>query len=259
MVTVIAHRGASAYAPENTLAAIDEAARRGADMVELDVRLSADGELVVLHDPTLGRTSDARLRFPDRHPWNASDFTLAELRELDAGSWFDRRFAGEPIPTLRQALDRLRALELGVLLEVKASRGTAPSAEHLLAELAADPYWLAATPGRPRLILQSFCWDLVGTVKRRLPWVSTAVLGRAHGQRGLGQVSAYADLVNPHFLRVNAPYVRQVRGHGMRVFAWTVNRRRFIRKMIRDGVDGVISDYPDVVAAEFAAAGAAVR
>jgi glycerophosphoryl diester phosphodiesterase len=86
-----AHRGASGYAPENTLAAFGLAAELGAQAVELDVRRTLDGALVVLHDATLERTTDAAARFPDRAPWAVGSFTLAEVRTLDAGSWFDAR------------------------------------------------------------------------------------------------------------------------------------------------------------------------
>lgn len=101
----IAHRGASGYVPENTLAAVRPGVEQGADLVEIDVQRSADGALVVMHDTTLARTTDVEEVFPDRAPWDVGDFTLAELRLLDAGSWFGHEFAGEPVPTLEQVLD----------------------------------------------------------------------------------------------------------------------------------------------------------
>src|SRR5689334_8354535 len=93
-VATYAHRGSSGMAPENTAAAFALAIAEGADYVETDVQLSADGELVIIHDVTLARTTDARLAFADRAPWNVHDFTLAELRKLDAGGWYDDDFAG---------------------------------------------------------------------------------------------------------------------------------------------------------------------
>src|SRR5215475_6599931 len=96
-VLVIAHRGASGTCPENTLAAFRRAQELGAHMIELDVQLTRDGEVVVMHDWTLARTTDGRGRVASR--------TLAELRQLDAGSWFDPGYAREPVPTLREVLD----------------------------------------------------------------------------------------------------------------------------------------------------------
>ncbi|WP_281259550.1 glycerophosphodiester phosphodiesterase family protein, partial [Streptomyces glaucescens] len=91
---VIAHRGASAYAPENTLAAVDKAAELGIEWVENDVQRTKDGELVVIHDDSLRRTTDVETVFPDRAPWQVRDFTAAEIARLDAGSWFGPAYAG---------------------------------------------------------------------------------------------------------------------------------------------------------------------
>ena len=104
---VIAHRGASAYAPENTLAAIDKAADLGFRWVENDVQRTKDGQLVVVHDDSLNRTTDVEEVFPDRAPWKVKDFTAAEIARLDAGSWFSPRFAGARVPTLKQYMNRV--------------------------------------------------------------------------------------------------------------------------------------------------------
>jgi len=116
---LIAHRGASAYAPEHTLAAYRKAIDQGADFVEQDLQVSRDGVLVCLHDRTLGRTTDVEERFPSRfrqveengrtvRHWYVVDFTLAELKQLDAGSWFDPEFAGSRITTFQEAIDLLK-------------------------------------------------------------------------------------------------------------------------------------------------------
>ncbi|BFO20579.1 hypothetical protein SHKM778_69670 [Streptomyces sp. KM77-8] len=116
---MIAHRGASAYAPENTLAAVDKAAALGVDWVENDVQRTRDGELVVLHDDSLQRTTDVEEVFPDRAPWKVSDFTAAEIARLDAGSWFDAAYAGARVPTLEQFVHRVEAHGQKLLLEIK--------------------------------------------------------------------------------------------------------------------------------------------
>ncbi|NED81407.1 glycerophosphodiester phosphodiesterase, partial [Streptomyces sp. SID11233] len=88
-ITVVGHRGAPAYAPENTLPSVDKAAELGFRWVENDVQRTKDGELIVLHDTTLTRTTDVEQVFPDRAPWNVRDFTAAEIARLDAGSWYN--------------------------------------------------------------------------------------------------------------------------------------------------------------------------
>ncbi|WP_026123162.1 glycerophosphodiester phosphodiesterase [Nocardiopsis chromatogenes] len=246
---VVAHRGASAYAPENTLAALEAAPRLGAHMAEIDVRRTADGELVVVHDPTLARTTDAALRFPGRRPWRVQDFTLAEIRSLDAGYWFSDRYAGQRVPTLGEALDVLRQHGCGALVELKVQRRDPLLGSRVLEFLARDPYWRGARRDGT-LMLQSFDWVVLRALTESLPGLCTAALGRPYGRIGLRRLARYARQVHPHHLRVTAPYVRQVHDQGMGMFGWTVNHPGAIRRLVRDGVDGIITDYPDRVAGE---------
>ncbi len=104
---ISAHRGASSTHPENTIAAIREAVRLGAHQIEIDVAFTRDRQLVLMHDPAVTRTTNARAVFPGRESYDVSSFTLSELKRLDAGSWKHERFAGEPIPTLAEALAAL--------------------------------------------------------------------------------------------------------------------------------------------------------
>ncbi|NEE17929.1 glycerophosphodiester phosphodiesterase, partial [Streptomyces sp. SID7499] len=113
---VVAHRGASGYAPENTLAAVDAADALGIDWVENDVHRTRDGVLVVLHDTDLKRTTDVEQVYPDRAPWAVKDFTAAELAKLDAGSWFGTQFTGARVPTLTQFLHRVERNRQKLLL-----------------------------------------------------------------------------------------------------------------------------------------------
>src|SRR5918992_996151 len=126
----VAHRGASAYAPEHTLAAYRLALEQGADFVEQDLAVTKDGVLICLHDPTLERTTNVEELFPGRSStvtwegktrtaWLANDFTLEEIKRLDAGSWFDRKFAGEKIPTFQEAIDLVKG-RAGMYPELKA-------------------------------------------------------------------------------------------------------------------------------------------
>ncbi len=117
-VEVVAHRGSSGAAPENTLAAVRLAIAQKSDVVENDIQRTLDGELVIMHDLTLARTTDVEQVFPNRAPWNVRDFTLAEIEQLDAGSWFAPEFAGERVPTLAEWF-RAVGQQAGMLLEPK--------------------------------------------------------------------------------------------------------------------------------------------
>ena len=127
--TLVAHRGASAYAPEHTLVAYRLAIEQGADFVEQDLAVTKDGVLICLHDASLERTTNVEELFPGRvstqtiegktrKAWLANDFTLAEIKTLDAGSWFDRKFAGETIPTFDEAIAVIRG-KAGIFPELK--------------------------------------------------------------------------------------------------------------------------------------------
>ena len=128
----IAHRGASAYAPEHTIAAYELALDMGADYVEQDLQLTKDGVLVCLHDTTLERTTNVEDIFPGRsvevasrqgtkHVWPVSDFTVSEIRQLDAGSWFSSKVIGEKIPIFQEVIDRVQREErnVGLYFETK--------------------------------------------------------------------------------------------------------------------------------------------
>lgn len=246
-VTDIAHRGASAYAPENTLAAVDAAANHDATTVEIDVQRSKDGELVLMHDTTLERTTDVEKVFPGEDSYEVDQFTLQELKELDAGSWFDPRFAGEPVPTLQEALDRLRTHDLNLLLEIKSPELHPGIESDLARDLTRNPEWLvpARPGGHQRLVIQSFDWDSVRSSHDRLPTVPHGLLGTVP-EADLDKYAQWADMVNPNHESVDAEYVDAVHDAGMGMFVYTVNDPADMRSALDKGVDGLISDHPDV-------------
>lgn len=247
-VTDIAHRGAMGYAPENTLVAMEVAADQGATMAEADIQRTADGELVIMHDVSLVRTTDVEEVFPDRDSYDVGDFTLEEIRELDAGSWFDESFAGEPVPTLRETLDLLKELDVAFLLEVKSSHLYPGIERDIAKELRQDPYWLLpARPGKPhRLVIQSFEWDTMESSKRVLPWIPHGLLGRVPEDE-IASYSRWADQINPNFNTIDADYVQAVHDARMEIYVYTVNDADDMRAQIDNGVDGVISNYPDIL------------
>ncbi len=237
---VVAHRGASAYAPENTVAAFELARDRGADMFELDVQETKDHHLVLMHDTTLGRTTDVEEVFPGRAPWRIGEFTLAEIRRLDAGSWFSRKYAGEAVPTLGEALRAMRDSGLGLLLEIKEPRLYPGIEARVAEEIGRDPAW------RGRIVVQSFDWNSMRRFHGLMPGVPIGLLGTPRIAE-LPGLARFADQINPPCADVTAEYVRRVHRLRMKVLAWTVDDPAAVRRLIGAGVDGVITNKPDVV------------
>ncbi|MEU8649216.1 glycerophosphodiester phosphodiesterase family protein [Streptomyces sp. NPDC048737] len=248
---VIAHRGASAQAPENTLAAVDAAADLGVRWVENDVQRTGDGELVVIHDDSLERTTDAEEVFPGRAPWKVRDFTAAEVARLDAGSWFGPAYAGARVPTLREYVRRVERHDQKLLLELK-NPALYPGIEQDTLKVLADEGWLDREH-LDRLVVQSFGADSLRAVHDLAPSVTTGLLGRPP-VRDLPGSAAFADLINPSYVSLSAEYVSAVHAvegpHGspLRIFVWTVDDAAAARTVAGYGVDGIITDKPDVVA-----------
>ncbi|MCW2796990.1 glycerophosphodiester phosphodiesterase family protein [Nocardioides sp.] len=241
----VAHRGASSSAPENTVPAIRRAAQLGADLVEVDVRRSRDGVLVLLHDPTLARTTDVRRVFPDRGPWLVEDFSYDELVRLDAGSWFSPEHVGVRVATVDEALDSARDAGVGLMLELKTP--------HLYPEMVVEvaallrgrrvPGSVEAAGAADQVVVQSHHHHSMQTFKSLEPTVSVGLLG-APAIRRLAAISTWADQINPGHFSVNARYVEAVHRHGMTCNVWTVNRRPAMRRVLDMGVDGVITNRP---------------
>ncbi|MFB4265480.1 glycerophosphodiester phosphodiesterase [Nonomuraea sp. GTA35] len=241
-VVNVAHRGASAYAPENTIAAFELAAAQGADLFELDVQETKDHELVLMHDTTLSRTTNAEQVFPGLSPWNVGDLTLDQIRELDAGSWLSDKYDGERVPTLGEALREMSGSGMGLLLEVKAPERYAGIEARITAELRRHPSWLA--PGK--LVVQSFNWDSMRTFDRLLPEVPIGLLGTPSTGE-LPGLAKFADQINPPYTTLTASYVRRVHALGLDVLTWTVDSPAAMRRMIGYKVDGIITNRPDVL------------
>ncbi|MEU2772143.1 glycerophosphodiester phosphodiesterase family protein [Streptomyces sp. NPDC007162] len=250
--TVLAHRGASAYAPENTLAAIDKAAALGFTWVENDVQRTRDGRLVVIHDDSLLRTTNVAQVFPGRAPWKVKDFTAAEIARLDAGSWFSRSYTGTRVPTLAQYMREVEHNHEKLLLEIK-NPELYPGIEQQILKQLGNEGWLDRRH-LGRLVVQSFSADSLRTVHRLRPAVTTGYLGTP-SVAALPRYAGFADLINPSVGSISAGYVRTVHsvdgphGRPLRVFTWTVNDAVTAWKAVGYGVDGVISNKPDVVRA----------
>lgn len=241
-----AHRGAMGHAPENTLAAFELGVAQGSDLIESDVQRSKDGVLVLMHDITLSRTTDVEQVFPDRAPWRVSDFTYDEIRQLDAGSWFSEEYAGEPVPTMAEMVELLRPTRAGILMELK-SPALYPGIEEQVAdEFASSPGYVGSAVRAERLAVQSFDWTSMARYHEEQPSVPVGLLGRPD-EALLPELSTWADQINPSFRTYDADYVETVHELGMEVHSYTVNRPADMHLVLDRDVDGVITNFPDVL------------
>lgn len=246
-VVDVAHRGSSGGSPENTVAAVELALDQRASFVEVDVQRSADGELVIMHDTTLARTTDVEEVFPGRAPWNVSDFTLEELQRLDAGSWFAEKYAGEPVPTLREVVEAI-GTRAGLLLELK-SPALYPGIEaEIDKELRSIPGYLPAALTSGNLVVQSFDHGSMRAYDDLAPEVPVGLLfGYRPSEAELDAAAGWAEQVNPSYRVTDRALVESVHERGMTISVYTLNTGRLMREYIDLGVDGIITDYPVVL------------
>lgn len=246
-VDVVAHRGSSGAAPENTLPAVRLAVRQGADVIENDIQRTSDGELVIIHDTTLARTTDVEQKFPARAPWNVRDFTLAEIRTLDAGSWFAPEFAGARVPTLAEWGDAVGG-RAGMLLEVKAPELYPGIEADLDEQLDTLPAFSTAVRA-DRLVVQSFNHGWLrryDTLAGNVP-VGLLFAGGPPSEAQLADAATWADQANPALGDMTEATVDQIHAHGLETHVWTVNDGQGMRRAIGWDVDGVITNYPQVL------------
>jgi glycerophosphoryl diester phosphodiesterase len=271
---LVAHRGASAYAPEHTLAAYALAIEQRADFVEQDLAVSKDGVLVCIHDLTLERTTDVETVFPDRsvpatldgkpiRRWLVADFTLAELKQLDAGSWFDKTFAGARIPTFQEAVDLVRG-KAGMYPELKdpafyRDRGVSP--ERLLADVLRKNR-LEADSKTP-VIIQSFDELTVKGLRDVLPRVPRVWLveakwaDRVDSAEKVKAIAAWATGIGPNkqIVAARPEVVAWAHAAGLTVTPWTFRASNtgafpsvgaeMAKFLYEYGVDALFTDNPD--------------
>jgi glycerophosphoryl diester phosphodiesterase len=275
----VAHRGASAYMPEHTIEAYRLALVQGADYVEQDLGLTKDEVLVCLHDPTLERTTDVETRFPDRattetgkdglrvQRWYVDDLTLAEVKTLDAGGWFDVKYSGARIPTFQEAIDLVKG-KAGIFPELKTPgrlKAKGFDMERAVARMLTENGLVGATvKGRPAVHLQSFEEASVRRLAELLPTVPrTFLIGTPEAAdrwltaAGLKEMRGFATGVGPQRQLVEkAPgLVADAHAAGLTVVPWTFRRgtgtaeavaadmRRFV---VDFKVDGLFTDNPDL-------------
>ncbi len=224
----IAHRGASEYAPENTFAAYDLALRMGATHIEIDVHLTSDGEVVVIHDDRVDRTTDGS--------GPVAAHTLAELQALDAGAWFGREFAGQRIPTLDDLLERYGG-RAHLHIEIKGSTpGLVERTVALIRKYGVEVH----------VTITSFLREALAETRRVAPDLSTGwLVGEPTDEiveqtlaMGLTQLCPRADLVTPEL-------VTRLHDKDLVVRAWGVSDEALMRKVVDAGADGMTVNFPD--------------
>ncbi|MCY4725487.1 glycerophosphodiester phosphodiesterase family protein [Nocardioides sp. STR2] len=245
-VDVVAHRGSSGAAPENTIAAVRVAIAQKSGVIENDIQRTSDGELVIVHDITLARTTDVEQVFPDRAPWNVGDFTLAEVKQLDAGSWFAPEFAGERVPTLEEWVNAV-GQQAEMLLEPKAPELYPGIETDLDKELRSLPVFNRALKA-DRVVVQSFNHQWLRVYKDLAPDVTVGLLyGGRPTADDIAAAATWAEQVNPALGAIDESTVDQIHASGMEAHVWTVNAGQDMRRAINWEVDGIITNYPQVL------------
>ncbi len=224
-VKIMAHRGSSKAAPENTMAAVRQAIADGADWVEIDVQETADGEIVVFHDSDFMKLAGVDLKI-----WDA---TLADLKDIDIGSWFDANFESERVPTLAQVLDECRG-KIGVNIELK-YYGHDDQLEQRVVDI------VESHKMTEDVVFMSLKIDAVKKMKSIRPqWKTGLLMSVAAG--ALNRIDADFLAVNASF--VDRGFIREAHDGGKEVYVWTVNDAITMSTMIGRGVDGLITDEP---------------
>lgn len=225
---VIAHRGASSYAPENTLAAFDLALEMGARHLELDVHLSADGHIVVIHDDNVQRTTDG--------DGPVAGLSLGQLRGLDAGSWFAPRYRGQRIPTFAEVLERY-AGRAHLHVEIK---GRTPT----LAERTVEAIRRHGMTGA--VTMTSFQAARLAELRACAPELPAGWLVQAAGDTAIAEAHAMGLVqLCPKAPTVTPDLVRRLHGEGFMVRAWGVSTTALMEQVVQAGADGMTVNFPD--------------
>lgn len=237
---IVAHRGGGKLAPENTLAAIDMGARYGHTMIEFDAKLSRDGEIFLLHDDTLERTSNG---------WGvAGDLMWSELARADAGGWYSGDFAGEPLPLLSQVAARCRQHRMMANIEIKPTTGADVVTGQSVA-LAAKALWADMTPP----LLSSFSPASLAAAQAAVPELPRGLLmdeWRSDWRTLTRQLACVSIHLNHRLL--DAGRVAELKDAGLHILVYTVNKPQRAAELLGWGVDCICTDRIDLIGPDFA-------
>lgn len=246
---VVAHRGGGKLAPENTIAGLRCGLEHGFRAVEFDVMLARDGVPVVVHDPILGRTVNGIGKVPD--------YDAAELARMDAGSWFARRYAGEPVPLFTEYVSFCRQNRIWMNVEIKPAPGFEAETGRVVAAMTAELFADEMAAGDPRRLplLSSFSLVALEAAMDVAPGLPRALLLDAvpgdweARARSVGAVAIHAN-ANPK--KLSQAFVRQVREAGFGLFCYTVNDPQWARQILGWGVEAFCTDRIDIIGPDFA-------
>jgi glycerophosphoryl diester phosphodiesterase len=233
---VIAHRGASAYAPENTIAAFTKAAQLGIKWIEFDVMQASCGEPIIFHDESLDRTTNERGEVAF-HPY-------AYLQSVDAGAWFDLTFSGERIPTLRQTLEFIENNKLSANIEIKAL----PGQEEKLVERVIDEVSLFSSRIKTNLLFSSFSQDALFSLRKFAPDCLLGLLLH-EWEPNWQDICEELNCVSVHVYHriLTQQTAQQIKEMDKALLCYTVNHKERALKLFSWGVDAVFSDVPDKI------------
>ena len=240
---IIAHRGASKEAPENTLAAIKLGIEQGSDGVEFDVYRTSNGQLALMHDKDVLRTTNFKEVFTDGQSAKVAELSLAQLRRLDAGSWHSAAYAGEKVPTLEEALELLRGRSTPVI-EIKPEN------------IGQDVAMIVQKLGiEKEVFVQSFSPRAIREFHEVLPGVTTGYLtgnkvsddsiARAREHRRIA-AEAGASVVVCNYRLADRAYIDELHSSGFIVWVYTVDDEGIMRSLMESGIDGIITNVPAV-------------
>lgn len=243
---IIAHRGASELAPENTIAAFQRAIDDGADGIEFDVRLAKNGEVVVFHDASLNRVSQKKGR--------VIDFTVGELQETDIGSWFNKKFprkadayfAAEKVVSLKQTLDFLKDFRGLIYIEIKCKDSEVKQISEAVFQLIKD------SPLLPQIIVKSFQLEIIPTIRSFSKQITTAALFAPkimtilRKEKRLVNIAhdLGADMLSVHFSLATKKLIKKAEKKNLPVTIWTANHERWVKRAVNLNLFAIITNNP---------------
>ncbi len=262
MILNIAHRGARSVAPENTLIAAQKGYDLGAHMWETDIVISKDEKFIIFHNDDMSLTTDAESRFPDRKPWMFTDFTLEEIKRLDAGSWFvsadphgqieqgnvsshdQESFKGVEVPTLTEALQFTQKLNWKINLELKQlpdAKKDFPFVDNFLKEIE------RARISTDHFLVSSFRHDWLLEIRDKRPDIELQALLGYSGKPPVDWGGFKFDTYNVSKTATTPEEVKQVTARGVKVNLYTVNDKKDMIELIEAGAGGLITDFPQTL------------
>jgi glycerophosphoryl diester phosphodiesterase len=239
---IIAHRGAAGHAPENTLSAVRKAIEMHADAVEIDVRQTRDSQIVAMHDEDVDRTTNGK--------GDVRELTLRELKQFDAGTWFSENFKDERVPTLQEIIDVLDSTTK-LIVELKEGAETSPDIEQRVVDI------VEKNNLGQRVILKSFDREVLSRIRVYAPeipllyvYVFAIPLLNLTVDQGISAgdlLKMDVEYLQPHKIFLTQSFISSAKEKGYKVIAWDVKTEANMKDIIALGVDGIETDYPDVL------------